>query len=126
MATVVLVGGSGDDDLQGRSARNVLIGGIGTDKLTGADVNQGDIIIAGYTLYDENVSALFALRNEWAQATPVLTRIANLNGSSVSGLIDSTYLDRNNVILKRTPDRIISFGTNSPTRDDWVFMLHLP
>jgi hypothetical protein len=118
----VLIGGSGDDDLQGRSARNILIGGIGTDKLTGADINQGDIIIAGYTSYDENVSALFALSNEWAQVTTVLTRIANLNGSSVGGLNGSTYLDRNNVILKRTPDTIINFGTNTPTRNDWIFM----
>ncbi len=117
----ILVGGNGNDELNGTGARNVLIGGNGGDLLTGANANQGDIIIAGITLYDAHLVALQAIRNEWKEPTPVNSRIDHLNGSTPGGLNVPYYLNVNSVFLDNASDTIINFGSTNPTRNDWIF-----
>ncbi len=84
IANSVLVGSRGDDRLIGGSGRNVLIGGSGTDVVSG---NGGDdLLIAGFTIYDFNVSALKTIRAEWSNpVTPYLTRVTNLR-AGVGGI----------------------------------------
>ncbi len=117
----ILVGGNGSDELNGTGVRNVLIGGNGGDLLTGANANQGDIIVAGITSYDSDLVALKAIRDEWRDPTPVNSRIAHLDGSTPGGLNVPYYLNVNSVFLDNASDTIVNFGSNNPTRNDWIF-----
>jgi Ca2+-binding RTX toxin-like protein len=99
----VLVGGGGNDVLYGGSGRNILIGGAGASVLHGG--SDQDILIAGTTLYDANLPALVALRNEWARTdADYLTRIANLNGSQSGGLNGSYRLNAQSVFANYPAD----------------------
>lgn len=75
----VLLGGSGDDKLNGGSKRDLLIGGTGADSLTGN--GDDDILIAGTTAYDAWEAALCGLIGEWTSTRDYATRLANLNGT---------------------------------------------
>jgi hypothetical protein len=86
----VLVGGAGDDTLYGGGGRNLLIGGTGANVLVGG--GDDDLLIAGSTLFDANLAALVALRNEWARTdADYQTRVGHLNGSLGGGL-NGVYL----------------------------------
>jgi Ca2+-binding RTX toxin-like protein len=62
----ILLGGDGDDLLVGSSGRDLLIGGNGADRLVGnAD---DDILIAGFTAWDNSAAALCAIVDEWSRA----------------------------------------------------------
>ena len=64
--------------------RNLLICGLGTDVLRGG-AGQ-DILIGGTTNYDQNITALRAIMNEWTRTdVDYATRIAQLNGSQSGG-----------------------------------------
>ncbi len=74
----ILEGGAGDDLILGGNGRDIMIGGFGADRLVG---NPGeDILIAGRTLYDQNDSALSAIRREWTSGASYNTRVAHLRG----------------------------------------------
>jgi Ca2+-binding RTX toxin-like protein len=86
----ILVGGAGNDTLIGGDGRNLLIGGSGTDILLGG-AGQ-DILIGGTTNYDQNITALRAIMNEWTRTdVDFATRVAQLNGSQ-SGGTNGPYL----------------------------------
>jgi Ca2+-binding RTX toxin-like protein len=74
----VLVGGAGSDMLLGGDGRDLLLGGFGADRLIGN--GSDDILIAGYTSFDEDETALTAIMNEWTSARSYTERVANLQG----------------------------------------------
>ena len=65
----VLIGGDGDDKLNGGKGMDLLIGGLGADDIKGGSDGGtdggGDILIAGLTRYDNNVSALRSILDQW-------------------------------------------------------------
>ncbi len=76
----VLVGGDGNDLLAGGSGRDLMIGGLGADRIIGnAD---DDIMVAGWTLFDQNEQALIKIMDEWTSQRSYQDRIANLNGTA--------------------------------------------
>ena len=91
----VLLGGDDDDLLVGGSGRDLLIGGTGADRVVGnAD---DDILIAGYTIFDSDPTALDAIMDEWIR-TDILDqqRIDNLKtGVGPDGLV---LLDNSTVL----------------------------
>ena len=118
----ILVGGAGADTLQGLGSRNLIIGSQGADNLVGANVDQGDILIAGYTSYDENEQALNALRDEWKRNATIASRIGHLNGTDSGGLNVSKKLNTTTVFKEFSVDSITNFGGSTPDRNDWVFL----
>ena len=79
----VLVGGAGDDLLVGGAGRDLLIGGFGLDKLVGNA--QDDILIAGYTDFDQNSTALDLILKEWTRTdASFATRVNHLEGGAGS------------------------------------------
>jgi phosphodiesterase/alkaline phosphatase D-like protein len=77
----VEVGGSGQNNhLKGGTDRNILIAGIGGGHLEGDGTD--DILIGGYTDYDQNLTALEAVLNEWNRSDEsYLQRVANLQNA---------------------------------------------
>lgn len=86
-----LIGGTAADTIVAGSGtgQNLIIGGLGSDVLTGisgavdskgkAVGNSGqDLIIGGFTNYDNNLVALTAIIDEWQSPTPFATRVQNL------------------------------------------------
>lgn len=118
----ILVGGAGADSLLGLGARNLIIGSQGADNITGANADQGDILIAGYTSYDENEKALIALRDEWKRTATIVSRIEHLNGAVPGGLNISKKLNATTVFKEFSADTITNFGGSTPDRNDWVFL----
>ncbi len=80
----ILIGGTGDDLILGGEGRDLIIGGIGADRIVG---NQDDdILIAGYTAYDNDSLGLRSLMKEWTNGNSYRTRINNItNGSGMTG-----------------------------------------
>ena len=95
----ILTGGDGDDRLDAGSGRNVLIGGRGVDVLIGkggsdggsdgasdggSDGGQdsGNLLIGGFTTYDDNPAALDAILAEWSSNSDYATRVNNLRTGS--------------------------------------------
>jgi Ca2+-binding RTX toxin-like protein len=61
----VYVGGAGNDDIKAGKGRDVLIGASGADTLDGG---QGDdVLVAGATANDEDVAALCAVAQQWSR-----------------------------------------------------------
>jgi hypothetical protein len=91
----VLIGNSGQDKLIGGHGRDILIGGSGSTRLNGG---SGDtIMIAGYTIYDDNYSAnngknnyaaLEAILAEWASTDSYNTRVGDLKGTATNQGLD--------------------------------------
>jgi len=79
-ASLVVVGGGGNDKLTAGGGPSILIGGSGQDQLTGGA--KSDLLIAGTTAYDNNPTALAAILAEWSSARPLATRSANLRSGS--------------------------------------------
>jgi hypothetical protein len=85
----VLVGGGGNNTMYGGSGRNILIAGSGSSVLHGG---TDDLLIAGTTSFDHNLTALAALRAEWSRTdVGYPTRIADLSGTQTGGL-NGSYL----------------------------------
>jgi uncharacterized protein YjiK/phosphodiesterase/alkaline phosphatase D-like protein len=84
----LLMGGTGDDHLQAGDGLALLIGGLGSDHLQGG--RGEDILIGGTTDYDASDAALGAILAEWNAAGAYLTRIANLQGSSFAYRLTSS------------------------------------
>jgi Ca2+-binding RTX toxin-like protein len=65
----ILVGGDGDDRLDGHKGRDLLIGGRGADDIKGGTDGgtdgPGNILVAGWTVYDEDVASLRSILEQW-------------------------------------------------------------
>jgi hypothetical protein len=61
----ILVGGGNSNVLTENAGDNLVIGGGGSDTLKGGSGSGSDILIAGSTIYDQNVAALDALLAAW-------------------------------------------------------------
>jgi Ca2+-binding RTX toxin-like protein len=81
----VLVGGAGDDTLEGGDLADVLIGGRGKDKLDGGDGD--DLLIGGRTSYDDYRAGLDLILAEWTSPNSYDTRVNNLRsgGGAILG-----------------------------------------
>jgi hypothetical protein len=81
----VLVGGAGNDAITGGTGRDILIGGNNGDVLLGA-ANE-DILIGGRTSFDDDPTALGALRAAWQQTGSTFAQRvgAVTTGSGVTG-----------------------------------------
>ncbi|WP_145457738.1 GEVED domain-containing protein [Gimesia panareensis] len=101
----VLIGGDGNDTLEGGpDGYDILIGGFGSDFIRGhnealyTDYGQnGDILIGGATVYDNGMTQLFAIYQEWISADPFGDRVA-----SISTRVGNTSAGVNNVRLDDT------------------------
>jgi PKD repeat protein len=85
----VVVGGAGNDLVAGGVGRDLLIGGAGADRLVGNE--QDDVLIAGSTAFDANLSALGLILAEWTSGRTFAERVANLGGA-VGGANTGVYL----------------------------------
>ena len=75
----MLVGGDGNDSLQGVSGKDLLIGGAGGDTFARSTGNA--LSIAGSTAFDLDPAALSAILAEWANPRHSLAqKIASLQG----------------------------------------------
>ena len=61
-----------------------MIGGNGADSLVGG--NDDDVLFAGRTSFDTNITALTLLQAEWTSANNYATRVANLTNGTGSVL----------------------------------------
>jgi hypothetical protein len=75
----ILLGMHGNDSLVGVSGRDILIGGFGGDTMTGGVGD--DLLIAGATVYDNDVGSLSRIFDEWSTTSRnYQTRVNNLRG----------------------------------------------
>ncbi len=72
----ILLGGAGDDILNGGSGRDLLIGGTGADRVSGG--GDDDIHIGGTTAHDDNLLGLGSILNEWTRSLSLANRVNNL------------------------------------------------
>lgn len=68
-------GRTGDDLVDGNTARDLLIGGAGADRIVGNAA--GDFLFTGTTAYDGNEVVMHGIRAEWTAGRNYATRIAN-------------------------------------------------
>ncbi|MCH7686710.1 MAG: hypothetical protein IH899_08530 [Planctomycetes bacterium] len=122
----VLIGGQGNDTLRGGpDGFDLLIGGFGADFLDGHDIRStrdggnGDLLVAGSTLHDDSLEALFAIHSEWASNKPISERVDNLRFGR-DGLPE---LAGSNVIHDGALDSL--FGSVSRGEDWFLFELGL-
>jgi hypothetical protein len=95
-ANNALVGGTGNETLQGGSGRDLMIGGTGTDTLRAG--SGGAILIGGTTDYDGNLSALLAIMKEWGRTDAnYSTRVKHLSGTLSGGLNGSYRLTKTTI-----------------------------
>jgi len=73
----------------GGGSRDVLIGGRGADMLIGNFAD--DLLISGYTAFDADQEALYAIMAEWASSRDYAARVVNLRGGG--GLNGAVVLD---------------------------------
>ena len=86
-----LIGGTAADTITGgyQSGPSLIIGGAASDTLTGSSAivdNKGkpvaysgqDIVIGGFTNYDNNLVALTSILNEWQSQNTFTTRVQHL------------------------------------------------
>jgi hypothetical protein len=106
--STVLVGGAGDDTLYGGSGPNVLVSGTGTNVLQGG--NDSDLLIDGTTVYDNNLTALMAIRSEWSRTdADYQTRMDHLTGALAGGLNSNAVVNGQTVTSNGTLDSL--FGS---------------
>ncbi len=111
----VMIGGAGDDSIEGGSGRNLLIGGTGADTIAGG--GGEDILIPGTTSFDTHLVALASLMKEWSRTdTNYATRVKRLNSSQTGGLNGSYRLTSRTVFDDGVID--ILFGNGNL---DWFF-----
>src|SRR3954468_6735339 len=78
----ILIGGDGNDLLQGQDGRDLLIGGDGQDHIVGQ--TDDDILVAGYSSYDSDLSALNSILAEWVSSRSYGQRTANIIGHNIT------------------------------------------
>ncbi len=140
----VLVGGGGDDSIVGNGGRDLIIGSSGMDYMHGDNVAASllgaagdDILVAGTTRYDSNITGLVAYIKEWtrtdgAEAT-YANRIKHLAGDP-AGLNTADYLLKKETITNdysidtllggggedlffASPNHFYSFAKDAPLSD---------
>ncbi|HKB01089.1 MAG TPA: hypothetical protein VKD90_02670, partial [Gemmataceae bacterium] len=80
----VVLGRDGSDVLSGGAGRDLLVGGRGLDNLRGAAGD--DILIAGPTTLEPDLTGLLAVMAEWSDAgTDFVTRVRHLSGVTPGG-----------------------------------------
>jgi hypothetical protein len=104
--TVEVGGSGGSGQLLGGTGRNILIAGPGGANLKGG--SGDDILIGGFTNYDQNLAALEAIMAEWNSADSYATRTSVL----------SSYFNTSTVHDDGVSDQI-----NGGGGQDWVFAL---
>jgi Ca2+-binding RTX toxin-like protein len=104
----VLIGGDGDDQLIGGDGRDLLIGGIGRDDLVGN--SDDDMLVAGYTSFDNNEAALDKIMSEWSSGRSYQTRVDNLAGEG-TGTRDNDSFFLNAVTVFDDADRDVLTGS---------------
>jgi hypothetical protein len=82
--------GAGTGQLIGDGGRDLLIGGNGASSLVGS--GGDDNLIAGYTSYDHNDAALWAIMAEWTSADSFDQRVAYLSDLATA----DSFADRHN------------------------------
>jgi Ca2+-binding RTX toxin-like protein len=105
----ILLGGAGDDKIYGGEGRDFIIGGTGADRLYGDALD--DILVAGFTAYDEEFNAsapsdfaasarlafdvqrqaLEAILAEWTSCRSYTTRRNNLLGTGSGTRFNGDY-----------------------------------
>ena len=110
----VLVGGPGDDVVAAGQGSDIVIGGTGADELHGSA--KEDLIIAGSTAHDGDVAALLALSAEWASKTAIDARINNLR--SGGGLNGGTILQAQVTVFDDSAIDLI----DGKGAKDWIFL----
>ena len=92
--TNILVGGNGNDILVGGDGRDLIIGGDGADQLSGK--NADDILIAGWTDSDSDLTALRTIHGVWVGTGSNAARVAALTSATFAfKLTDGTVHDDN-------------------------------
>jgi Ca2+-binding RTX toxin-like protein len=115
----VLMGGAGADLLVGGDGRDLLIGGVGADRVVGNA--SDDILIAGFTVHDDDGAALCAIMHEWTSARDFATRRANINGGGTGERLNGNYFlsaARGTVIEDADADVLTG---SSAEQQDWFF-----
>ena len=120
---VVILGGDGDDLINGGNGNDILLGGAGNDNISGSHGNDligggkgrdalfshfgNDLVLAGSLSFENDLRSTTAVLSEWTRNDRSLSqRIANLmNGGGKNG---KTKLG-GNVVDDNAADRI--FGT---------------
>ena len=115
----VLVGGSGRDGLHGERGRDVLIGGLDIDMLQGG---QGDdLLLGGATAFDDDPTALGAVRAEWISGRTYAARVRNLtDGGSARRLNGNTFLKVSGPDVNVVDDGAVDLLLGASGRD-WFF-----
>ena len=67
----------------------MLIGGRGSDQLDGG--KDDDLLVAGFTLFDDNREALLAIMKEWNSSDSFTNRRSHLMGTT-SGSLSGNFL----------------------------------
>jgi hypothetical protein len=136
-----LIGGGGNDILVSRGGNadlvvsqnangswgnNILIGDNGVGSSGHATLQGGngqDILIAGTTNYDTNITALNALMAEWSSTSvPFATRVAHLSGTQSGGRNGTTYLTSSTVQKSNGLNTLIGGTGGSPSALDWFWV----
>jgi hypothetical protein len=85
----VLVGGGGADMITGGTGTSVLVGGAGTATIHGNSGN--DLIVRGYTIFDDNPTALDAIFAEWDSPDSFAQRVAYIGDPTTRGHFNGGY-----------------------------------
>ena len=111
----VLVGGDGNDTLNGGNGADVLVGGLGADSLAGG--NGNDLLVGNRLAYEEDLAAMQLVRQEWARTdVPIGDRMAHLSGDLAGGLNGSYFLTPTTILEDSAIDDLRG---NAGT--DWFF-----
>jgi Ca2+-binding RTX toxin-like protein len=96
-----------------------LIGGVGADRIVGNAAD--DILIAGFTAHDGDMTALCAIMDEWTSDREFAARRANINGCGVGERLNGDfYLSRARGTVQEDGDADVLTG-GSAGEQDWFF-----
>jgi Ca2+-binding RTX toxin-like protein len=112
----LLLGGLGNDHLDGGRGRDLLIGGAGRDKLFGHE--DDDLLIAGTTSHDQNARALAAILAEWNSSRDYAARTANIREGNGPVLAGTGIFLQQGLSVKDDGARDELFGSGGK---DWFF-----
>lgn len=108
----IILGGRGNDWIFGGLGRDILIGGAGNDWIF--DFFGDNIVIGGTTDHDADNAALSSIRDEWSSSNSFNTRVANIrNGGGLNG---TNVLDANTVHADSKQDHLFA-----PLGQSWMW-----